>query len=71
MKLVEKGHDNIPCSWWLPDSDTHFQDYIEDGGYQIKHRTAILNHIKNHIKEFNNVIDVGSHVGFWSREFTE
>lgn len=57
--------------WWLPDSDNHFEKYIADGGYQITHRTTILNHIKKHIKEFNNVIDVGSHVGFWSKDFTE
>ena len=57
--------------WWLPDSDNHFEKYIADGGYQTVHRTAILNHIKNHIKEFNNAIDVGSHVGFWSKDFTE
>jgi len=57
--------------WWLPDSDSHFEQYIADGGYQTVHRTTILNYIKNYIKEFNNVIDVGSHVGFWSKEFTE
>ena len=43
MKLV-KG-------WWLPDSDTHFENYITDGGYQTIHRTSILNHIKNHNTE--------------------
>lgn len=57
--------------WWLPDSDRHFENYIYNGGYQTVHRTTILNYIKNYIKEFNNVIDVGSHVGFWSKEFTE
>ena len=57
--------------WWLPDSDNHFERYITDGGYQTTHRSTILNHIKNHIKEFNNAIDVGSHVGFWSKDFTD
>ena len=57
--------------WWLPDSDNHFEQYIADGGYQTTHRTTILNYIKNHINEFNNAIDVGSHVGFWSKDFTE
>ena len=56
--------------WWLPDSDNHFEQYIADGGYQTTHRTTILNYIKNHINEFNNAIDVGSHVGFWSKDFT-
>jgi len=63
MKLV-KG-------WWLPDDDTHFENYITDGGYQTIHRTSILNYIKQFKSELNNVIDVGSHVGFWSKEFTE
>ena len=63
MKLV-KG-------WWLPDSDTHFENYITDGGYQTIHRTSILNYIKQFKSELNNVIDVGSHIGFWSKEFTE
>ena len=62
MKLV-KG-------WWLPDDDTHFENYITDGGYQTIHRTSILNYIKQFKSELNNVIDVGSHVGFWSKEFT-
>jgi FkbM family methyltransferase len=63
MKLV-KG-------WWLPDGDIHFENYISDGGYQTIHRTSILNHIKQFKNELNNVIDVGSHVGFWSKDFTE
>ena len=63
MKLI-KG-------WWLPDDDTHFENYITDGGYQTIHRTSILNYIKQFKSELNNVIDVGSHVGFWSKEFTE
>ena len=37
MKLI-KG-------WWLPDTDTHFEHYIKDGGYQTVHRNTILNHI--------------------------
>ena len=63
MKLV-KG-------WWLPDGDIHFENYISDGGYQTIHRTSILNYIKQFKNELNNVIDVGSHVGFWSKDFTE
>ena len=63
MKLI-KG-------WWLPDTDKHFEHYIKDGGYQTVHRNTILNHIilNKHILE--NCIDVGSHVGFWSKDFTE
>jgi FkbM family methyltransferase len=63
MKLV-KG-------WWLPDSDEHFATYIGYNGYQALARNTILNLIEKSKKELNGVIDVGSHVGFWSKDFTE
>lgn len=63
MKLVK--------DWWLPDSDNHFEEYISNGGYQVSARNTILNFIKQSKKELKNVIDVGSHVGFWSKDFTE
>ena len=61
MKLV-KG-------WYLPDSDTHFEHYIKDGGYQTVHRNTILNHIVMNKHTLKNCVDVGSHVGFWSKDF--
>ena len=63
MKLI-KG-------WWLPDTDTHFEHYIKDGGYQTVHRNTILNHIIMNKHTLKNCVDVGSHVGFWSKDFTE
>ena len=63
MKLV-KG-------WWLPDTDTHFEHYIKDGGYQTIHRNTILNHIIMNKHHLESCIDVGSHVGFWSKDFTK
>ena len=57
--------------WYLPDSDTHFEHYIKDGGYQTIHRDTILNHIKENKHNLKNCIDVGSHVGFWSKDFTK
>ena len=63
MKLI-KG-------WWLPDTDTHFEHYIKDGGYQTVHRNTILNHIVMNKHTLKNCVDVGSHVGFWSKDFTE
>ena len=32
--------------WWLPDSDTHFENYIDDRGYQTIHRDTILKYIR-------------------------
>lgn len=57
--------------WYLPDSDTHFENYIKDGGYQTIHRNTILNYIKEHKPNLKNCIDIGSHIGFWSKDFTE
>ena len=57
--------------WYLPDSDTHFEHYIKDGGYQTVHRNTILNHIVMNKHILKNCVDVGSHIGFWSKDFTK
>ena len=57
--------------WYLPDSDTHFENYIKDGGYQTIHRDTILKFIKENRPNLKNCVDVGSHIGFWSKDFTE
>ena len=56
--------------WYLPDTDTHFENYIENGGYQTIHRETILKYIKMKKPELKNCIDIGSHIGFWSKDFT-
>ncbi len=56
--------------WYLPDSDTHFEHYIKDGSYQTVHRETILRYIKMKKPELKNCIDIGSHIGFWSKDFT-
>ena len=56
--------------WYLPDSDTHFEHYIKDGSYQTIHRETILKYIKMKKPELKNCIDIGSHIGFWSKDFT-
>jgi FkbM family methyltransferase len=63
MKLIR--------GWYLPDGDTHFEPYISYDGYQALARNAILNLIKKSKKKPNSALDVGSHVGFWSKDFTE
>jgi len=57
--------------WWLPDSDTHFENYIDDRGYQTIHRDTILKYIRQYKPVTTSCIDVGSHVGFWSKDFTQ
>ena len=56
--------------WWLPDSDTHFSDYMTEEGYQVKQRTEILKQVRIRKPVTANAIDVGSHVGFWAKDLT-
>ncbi|MBK6851620.1 MAG: FkbM family methyltransferase [Burkholderiales bacterium] len=56
--------------WYLPDSDTHFGPYLlelaQQGApceYQWPHRDCAVKHCSS----FRGAIDVGAHVGLWSR----
>jgi FkbM family methyltransferase len=60
MKLVK--------DWYLPSNDVSFEPYITKEGYQHLQRKKILDFIKSKKKKLNNCIDVGSHVGFWTKE---
>jgi FkbM family methyltransferase len=55
---------------WLPDDDTHFDDTIRkspmykgEGSYQLSTIEAALKRCKT----FRRAIDIGAHVGLWSR----
>jgi len=51
---------------WLPDTDTHFENIMDDeGNYQKKQFDAVLKYIEP--KDRGLFIDVGAHVGLWSR----
>jgi hypothetical protein len=51
---------------WLPDTDTHFENMMDDeGNYQKKQFDAVLKYIEP--KDRGLFIDVGAHVGLWSR----
>jgi FkbM family methyltransferase len=58
--------------WYFPDSDTHFEEWLErgKGEYQQIQRSNILNHIKK-TGRTNTCIDVGAHVGLWTRELSQ
>jgi FkbM family methyltransferase len=51
-------------NWYLPDDDTYFAALLKEGGYQQKHRDFSLGFVKN----FRNAVDVGAHVGFWTKD---
>lgn len=55
---------------WLPDYDIHFEAYLKrspkidgKGTYQLDKLKAALYHVRN----FECAIDVGAHVGLWTR----
>lgn len=51
---------------WLPSNDTHFEHYIDsEGNYQKKQFDTVLKYIKP--EDRGLFIDVGAHVGLWSR----
>ena len=58
--------------WYFPDSDTHFEEWLErgKGEYQQKQRSDILGYIKK-TGRTNTCIDVGAHVGLWTKELSQ
>lgn len=51
---------------WFPDSDTHFEKVIDNEGNYQKHQfDTVMKHIKP--EDRGLFIDVGAHVGLWSR----
>ena len=55
-------------TWWLPDEEQHLAEWITKlGEYQAPHRANAL----SHVSKWGVAVDVGAHVGLWSREFTE
>lgn len=55
-------------SWFLPDNEQHLAEWIERcGDYQTPHRANAL----KYVKKWGVAVDIGAHVGLWSREFCE
>lgn len=54
-------------SWWFPKSEQHMRAFINaDDSYQQRQRNYAL----SYVKKFDVAIDVGAHVGLWSRDFS-
>ena len=59
---------------WLPNSDTHFAEHLEKGPlyrgagtYQLKKILLAMQVVKSHMPAQGVAIDIGAHVGLWSR----
>lgn len=56
--------------WTLPDDDVYFTKYLQDNGgraFQIDHLEAAL----GFVQDWEWAIDLGAHVGFWTRTLAE
>jgi FkbM family methyltransferase len=52
-------------SWYLPDEDTHFQEYLEiNQDYQFNQRFKSLKFVNS----FKLAIDIGACIGFWAKD---
>jgi FkbM family methyltransferase len=55
--------------WLLPSTDTSFDEYITENGYQHEQRQEILEYIHEVLgDDLKNCVDVGGHVGFWAKD---
>lgn len=53
------------CDWWFPDGEAHLPEYLAaQPGYQQVQRDVAL----GHVRRFGTAVDVGAHVGLWSRD---
>lgn len=51
--------------WWLPEGETHLVEYLRQRpDYQLVQRRTSLEHVGT----FGVAIDVGAHIGLWSRD---
>ncbi len=53
-------------NYLFPSSDTHFERWILDGEYQKKQRDTLFEYMEER-KPIEYIVDVGAHVGLWSR----
>tara|TARA_E500000318_G_C3495195_1_gene186090 strand:- start:29 stop:706 length:678 start_codon:yes stop_codon:yes gene_type:complete len=55
--------------WYLPETDTSFDRYLTEDGYQCRQRNEVLQCVTKY-KGYDllNAVDVGGHVGFWAKD---
>ena len=50
-------------NWILPESDRYFAPFVSSG-FQLDHLEAAF----KHVRKWDVAVDLGAHVGFWTRE---
>lgn len=53
--------------WYLPNKDDALVREVSPEGYQITQRNAIIDLLKQRDCRFEHCVDIGAHVGLWSR----
>ena len=56
--------------WWFPDEEAHIPEYfkaIDANEYQPVHQKTVL----QHCDKFRTAVDIGAHVGLWSRGLSQ
>lgn len=59
--------------WWFPDNETHFVEYIQiqvDHGKAALYQEAARKQSLKHVKLRRTAIDIGGHVGTWSKHLS-
>jgi len=56
-------------TWWMPADETHLEHYLaaREGEYQQEHRAISL----SFCRQRRVALDVGAHIGLWSRELAQ
>ncbi len=60
------------AGWWLPQGDSYFPKFLagtprKSNGFQREHLLAAF----DHVQAWNVAVDVGAHVGFWTRDMAQ
>ena len=58
-------------SWYMPAQDTTMPGDMIHAQYQQRQRDGFLNHIQQHTGYLGAAVDVGAHIGLWSRKLTQ
>lgn len=59
--------------WYLPDDDTHFTEYLDGlhkAGQPVEYQFAQRDTATRWCNKFDFALDIGAHVGLWSRPLT-
>ena len=59
--------------WFLPEFDTHFQDFLIRGrNHSWEYQEDTRHYALSFVKDFNSIaLDIGGNVGFWTKELCQ